>query len=543
MRILKTCLNIVGASLIQGTVISAPDIEGTLVQTNEKGDCVVNPIFQPEIVNQLHYLIKRSYRITDRHENAYNYRYPEKLTHRRSNSFGKTTEEQSCSSSEGGAEKPELHYDKWIIHAPFTGTHGVEQLRGLVGKMYKIPCAVELDYPGFVAYLPREGERPPLIVVVFRGSQPKSFQPLGGLLGPSWLTNFSAAKEKFPEGVENSEDLAGVCFHSGFLRKYLSARVNILAHIETMLLEIPEADRPNARIIFTGHSQGAGVALPAALDVTHVLGEKYFGADFDNKVTPRFFVYALSGPNSTGDDKTKEIMNAIIGRDNIIRHNSLFDIVTYACPGKRFDSEFCKAVFGTLAGVETGYHPVGHLAVDDIKSLMYRGFKYNGKKLEDRDWENIWKHLSKGYSKAIQKRQLEGGVMNYIRSFYMSVQECSCLLKGACEADGPYFFAYINHYGSSTANICCSPESKRRSLCIMPGDPSQRLITPTHHGSSFEPRLPESDLNPCLFRGQRNRELVMNEVVFENPEQVFSSDFPSPQTICYDAYESDSEDL
>ena len=537
MRISKTYLSIVGASLIQGSVFAAPDIEGTFVQKNENGDLTINPIFQPEIINQLHYLIKRSYRITDRQGNAYNYRYPEKLTHKRSNSFNrisKTTELRRRSDSAGSSLKPEIHCDKWIIHEPFTGIHGVEKLSGLAGAAATVTCAVELDYPGFVAYLPREDERPPLIAVVFRGSQSKTFQPLGGILGPSWLTNFSAAKGIFPEGISGSEGLAGACFHEGYLRKYLSARINILAHIESMLLKVPETDRENTRIIFTGHSQGAGVALPAALDVTYVLGKKHFGADFDNKVTPRFFVYALSGPNSTGDSDTKALMNKVIGRDNIIRHNSLFDIVTYACPGKRFDSEFCKAVFGTLAGVATGYHPVGHLAIDDMKSLITRGFQYNNKEINNETLEKIFDHLTKGYIKAIKRRQLEDSALKHIRSFYLSVSECSHLLKGAHETDGLYFFACINHYGSSTANIFCSPKCNENAE--IPAKPS--------HESSFEPRLPETNLDSCLWRGQRNRELIFNQVAFESPEQVFSSELPESEEIVYDGgYLSDSEEV
>ena len=543
MQISKTYLSIVGATLIQSSALTATGIEGTFVQWSEEDKIVVNPIFTPSIVSQIHWLIKRSYRITDRAGGPYGYKTPEKLTHRRSNSFGKNTEpvevrQRVC--SDGASEKPDPCFNTWLIHAPFQGIHGTEHLGGLVGAVPKIPCAVELDYPGFVALLPREGERPPLISVVFRGSQSKSFQPFGGILGPSWLTNFCAAKAKFPEYISRSEDLAGACFHEGYLRKYLSARINILAHIEEMLQEIPEWDRRNARIIITGHSQGAGVALPAALDITHVLGKKYFDDSFDNTVTPRFFVYALSGPNSTGNTETKDLMNKIIGRDNIMRHNSLFDIVPYACPGKHFDSEFYRAIFGTLAGVETGYHPVGHLAIDDIQSLIMRGFKYNNKGLSDEDLYRTLAELSTGFTKAMQKRQLKDGVINHIRAFFMSVQECKHLLKGASAADSLYFFACINHYGSSTANICCSPRPRTKSrLSVMlpkaalaTADLPSPEIKPSHE-SSFEPRLPEADLTPCLWRGQRVRELVKNDIPFESFEQVFSPDLPEPRVIIY----------
>lgn len=536
MQLSKTYLNIVGATLIQSSALMAADIEGTFVQRNENGILEMNAIFTSVIVSQVHWLIKRSYRITDRADGPYGYKTPEKLTHRRSNSFGETmeavkTHQRTC--SDGVSEKPDLCCNTWFIHPPFQGIHGTERLGGLMGILPRIPCAVETDYAGFVALLPREGERPPLISVVFRGSQSKSFQPFGGILGPSWLTNFCAAKAKFPEYISGSEDLAGACFHEGYLRKYLSARINILAHIEEMLQEIPEWDRMNARIIITGHSQGAGVALPAALDITHIIGKKYFGADFDNNVTPRFFVYALSGPNSTGDMETKELMHKIIGRDNIVRHNSLFDIVPYACPGKQFDSKFYNAIFGSLAGVETGYHPVGHLAIDDIQSLIIRGFKYSNKGLSDEDLHRTLAELSTGFTTAMQKRQLEESAMYHIRAFFMSIQECKHLLKGASAADSLYFFACINHYGSSTANICCSPRPRAGSnLSIISAKPLLTEVKPGHE-SSFEPRLPEADLNPCLWRGQRVRELVKNDIPFESFEQVFSPDLPEPQVITY----------
>ena len=176
MQISKKYLSIVGASLIQGSILAIPDIEGTFVQKNEKEDLVINPIFGTNIINQLHYLMKRSYRITDRQGNAYNYRYPEKLTHKRSNSFGRITP-PPASRRRSDSLKLRLdslklpsdlpaHCDRWIIHEPFTGVHGVERLPGIAGCVVSPACSVELDYPGFVAYLPREEERPPLIVVV-----------------------------------------------------------------------------------------------------------------------------------------------------------------------------------------------------------------------------------------------------------------------------------------------------------------------------------------------------------------------------------------
>ena len=204
----------------------------------------------------------------------------------------------------------------------------------------------------------------------------------------------------------------------------------------------------------------------------------------------------------------------------------------FACPGKRFDSKFCEAVFGSLAGVATGYHPVGHLAIDDMKSLIKRGFRYNDKEVSDETLQEIFEQLTQGYIRAIQRRQLEDCALKHIRYFYLSVSECNHLLKGAHKSDGVYFFACINHYGSSTANIFCTPNSDGSACAFM--KPS--------HESSFEPRLPETNMDACLWRGQRNRELIFNQVAFRSPEQVFSSELPEAQEITYDGgYVSDSE--
>lgn len=569
MRISTTCLSIIGASLLQGTML-ADDIDGPFVQYNKTGAPCINPIGSQEIMLQLHHLLKRTYTMTERKRDKFGYSRG-KIGHNRSNSFSvkyKTEDKRRysgsfCKLSSGEVvpssvktasplgeiastsseftsplSRPDRHHDvhkhkklwrhsvnycelssgdrvpisgglvspsgeivsqfdetycsKWFLHEPFVGIHGAKNLSGLMGVLAGGCCEVELDYPGFVAYLPREEERPPLIAVVFRGSQANSFQPMGGLLGPSWLTNFCAQKAEFPGGIKDSEALEGLVFHQGYLYKYLSARIQILGHIESVFDKIPEADRENTRIIFTGHSQGGGIALPAALDVTYVLGKKYFGEGFDNKETPRFFVYTLSGPNSVGDVKTEEFMNNIIGHDNIVRHNSLFDIVTYACPGEECDTGLFKTIFGGI-GVGTGYRPVGHLAIDDIERILKRGFKYNNKSLSDEKLRKILGCLSLGYEKAIEKEHVHDKFLGNIHSFYLTMLGFKSFLEGAKESDGLYFFAVINHYGSSTANIACLPKSAT----------TVKIPTKTDCEASFDPRLPETDLNPCLWRGQR----------------------------------------
>ena len=566
MRIPKKCLSLMFAPLINGFVIGASDINGPLVQ--KEGERIyVNPIMTESLVKELHYLNKRSYRITNRGENQYDYLYPEKLTRKRRNMF-------SIIKSFSG--EVEFQESDWDIHEPFTGIHGTNRLRGGLGVL---PAShqVELDYSGFVALskprfnVKKEMKRPPIIAVVFRGSQSKSFQKLGGILGPSWLTNFSANKMQVPDNLS----MRGALFHKGFLEKYLSARINILAHIQELWKTIPEEFKKDTRFIITGHSQGAGVAIPAALDIVGEFGKKFFGDNFSNVETPRFFVYALSGPNPTGDSKTKEMINRVIGRDNIIRHNSIFDIVTYVCLGKNYDKWFYNMFLNHVAGVESGYHPVGHLAIDDTRMLFLKGLEYNKEYELMNSLDEIDDLLKKIYSQAIRSRQSAW----YVSCFYKAL-EAWYLARGMNAVNGIKNFVYINHYGSITANSNCKPVDRKSSsqlrlahrgirsfgmetitednledlrerieifdkeqalglkeklaievesdeslgvLSETSSDRSSKVVESDEekYSASFDPRLPEVNLTSCLARGAEHRNLIFNLKRYENPEQVF----------------------
>jgi len=566
MRIPKKCLSLIFASLTNGFVIGAPDINGSLVQ-REGERIYVNPIMTETLVKELHYLNKRSYRITNRGENQYDYLHPEKLTQKRINRF-------SIINTIHG--ETEIQEDDWDVQEPFTGVHGTNELKGGLGVL---PAShqVELDYPGFVALskakFGTQGEmkRPPIIAIVFRGSQSKSFQKLGGILGPSWLTNFSANKMEVPSGFS----MSGALFHKGFLEKYLSARINIHGHIRKLWKTIPEEFRNDTRFIITGHSQGAGVAIPAALDIVGELGKEFFGDGFNNVETPRFFVYALSGPNPTGNSQTKEMINRVIGRDNIIRHNSIFDIVTYVCLGKNYDRWFYNMFLNHVAGVESGYHPVGHLAIDDTRRLFLKGLEYNKEYELINSLDEIDDLLKKTYSEAIRSRQSAW----YVSCFYKAL-ETWYLARSMNAVDGIKNFVYINHYGSKTANSACCPIEKKsvmhsrlahrgvrsfnmdvvtedslkdlkerieafdreqelglkEELAILTeGNESEGLLSKISsdrnlksiesddekNSASFDPRLPEVNLTSCLSRGAEHRNLIFNLKHYENPEQVF----------------------
>ena|GEM_PF-2827503 len=561
MLVSKKYLNIVGASLMQGLLLANPDPNGPLVQRDDNNKICVNPIMSPVLVDDLHQLMKRSYRITNRGDNEFDYQHPGKLIRNRSNRM-------SHASFSPYKLIRESFTNSWLVHKPFIGTHGMTSLDGLPGKV--VPGSMEVDYQGFVAYLAPERGRPPVVAIVYRGSQSKSFQKFHGILGPSWLTNFSAKRMEFPmqtmiPGYPTIDNIQGTSFHKGFLKKYLSGRFSVLADIDDIWNTIPEKLRSETRFIITGHSQGAGVAIPAALDIVNTLGKCFFGKHFDNVKTPRFFVYALSGPNPVGDVATKNVINNIVGRDNIIRHNSIFDLVTYACLGERYNQWLCNFIFGTIAGVEAGYHPVGHLAIDDVKQLFEKGLRYNKKEDILANIDNIWDTWRKFYSEAIERRQSD----SYIRSFYLAISQCLVGAHGVNQMDGIYSFICINHYGSTTANIDCLPIetprkirlSKVRSEMFDPValrnlieskqfscsdyHPESENNPAEEHGASFDPRLPECTLTPCLIRGENHRNLIKVFVAFEDPLQVFDPDLDIPVDIIlteYDSEEYDSEE-
>ena len=545
-------LIVFGASLLASVLPlgAISDMNGPLAQFDEISTSVcVNPIFSENIVAELHYFCKRSYEITKR-EDTFSFKHQDKLGRRASATFTLspkgTRHRRASSSSDTATCVPTdatdlfISHEKWLINEPFTGIQGSEP-SGVVGCI-KLPCTTEFDYPGFVAYLPREGDRPPLLAVVFRGSQAEGFQPMGGIFGPSWLTNFRADKDTFP-CIPGVEELKGACFHKGFLLKYLSSRLNVLSHIDKMRNLVPEEDRENLRIIFTGHSQGAALATIAALDGVCACGKRYYGEDFDNKEMPRFFVYALSSPNPTGDSKTKVLIHEKLGRENIIRHNSVFDIVTYSCLGTRQSNPFLRTIFRYVVGAETDYHPVGVLAMDDTKNLLKRGFIRNHQEDLAANINNIWRRLGSCYELAIQRRQIsnceEQHPSNCLVDLFYAVQEWANLLMGARAADGILNFVCINHYASMGGSKCLQASKVTSPERLAVDSETAAEAHKIHQSTSFDPNLPETNLNLCLWRGKKQRDAVRYGTEIDI-NQIFSGSLGESDDIVL-AYQSDEE--
>lgn len=488
--------------LFSSALFAEPQVDGPLVQRMGY-DYHINPIFSPSIVEDLHYLIKRSYSITHRDGDSYDYTCIPQLTTHRTNSFRRYTSRSSFPDLEITEES--VH--EWFIHRPFAGTHGSNDVRGIFRLLPRVNH-VESDYVGFTALLQNVEGLPPIIAIVFRGSQAQSFQRLNGMLGASWLTNLSARKMTYPE----SFGLPHALFHRGYLERYGSARLNIFADVQELWNRIPANKRSEVRIIITGHSQGGGVTIPAAADIVKNLGQMLFGSNFDNVRTPRFFVYALSSPNTVGDRETKQLVHDIVGRDNILCHCSIFDIVTYACPGERYNKVFLKNFLRFFAGIEAGFHPVGHFAFDDPIALLRSGCQYTEHRVDEDTLQSAEAHLKRAYASGVERRQRRTPF-----ACFKKVKELYHIAQAIHNVGGLKLFVGINHYGSTTANEQCVPGNRIRH--------GNRSMT-------FDPRLVETDLKRGLHRGMMHRRLIKNYVQF-SPDQIsylFSNDTDNYET-------------
>lgn len=484
-------------------IVGGATIDGPLVQQDEKGVFCVNPIMSETLTQELHSLCKRSYRITsDKHAD------PESLTKPRRNIF-----------------QYDGHTSIWQILKAFTGLQGAH-VGGLVGLVTAVSSTevIESDNPGFIAVKQRveatetTPATPPIIAIVFRGTQAKHFQLFNGILGPSWLTNFASDKMNGPEDL----NLQDVCFHRGFFEKYLLARESIEENLREAWRLVGED--PETRFIITGHSQGGGITFPAAYHLVKTYGPVFFGPEFNNVTTPRFFVYALSSPFVVGNEATKELMHNLIGRNNMIRHSSLFDIVTYSCLSTTYSSCAAKVGVKLVCGGDTCYHPVGFSAFDDPKALIERGFEYNEKDTSlvvvRKKIDMVVDNLLKLYDSEISARRTNSFFMDL---FYRAL-DLAYGTRAVEKCEGLGNFVVINHYGSTTANVACYPEG------VKP--------TESKGSSSFDPRLPETDLSVCLRRGAINRSHIKSSGHTRHPSQELTQEPPTPLSLCIKTYKS-----
>lgn len=455
-----------------------PDPNGCLVQDNETGLCI-NPLFSPKFTQELHYLIRRSYYLTHRGKDAYDYRHSADLMQAVTLIFNYRNNRSI-----------------WECHRPLTGTHGSNHLKGLIGLLPH-GHGVEVDYPGFVAYHEATATRPPIIAIIFRGSQSHKFQPGFGLLGPSWLTNLDTQTMLYPDLLEQRAR-----FHKGYLEKYLAMRNSLFGDLHDYINMVPEELRKDIRFIVTGHSQGAGLVLPAALDITYQFGQFIHGKFFNNQKTPRFFAYMLSGPNSIAGRRTKKLVYDVIGKENILRHCSILDAVTYSFLSPKSSFKKKLAVKACLGGSST-FYPVGYLAMDDLMLLYQKAQRID--RIEDPDGtklRNSVKYALKAYKHFILSHQYFSPY--HKMAAYIRLRQCIYSMGGL------YRFIAVNHYGSCHSKQCDLKNIKDDSY-------------------GFDPRLVECNLNHGLKRGKLHHDYAekiidgfytYKQVFYINPSKI-----------------------
>jgi hypothetical protein len=299
-----------------------------------------NPEFV-KIVPDLHFLIKRSYRSTKR-DDSKKYVEQHMLEQDEPEIVASTGHSWHCLKNFQGQQ------------GEFVAPHiGWKILRGIISPFVPGDSSVEVDYPGFVAYKTDFYANDDIIwlVVVLRGSQGEDFQPLNGMLGSSWITNYSAGAADIPTDFLPFKGK----MHSGYLNKMMACRISMNNSINEALSQIGEDNFHRVRFIITGHSQGGGLAQVALAMIIKNFSYIYGDSEFDNNKTPRFFGYFMSSPCILCGKKTTAAYKETIGEDNMIRHESNGDIVPMLCL--------------------SGYHALGILAIDPFYDTLCRSVR------------------------------------------------------------------------------------------------------------------------------------------------------------------------
>ncbi|MDR1255997.1 MAG: hypothetical protein LBJ94_03710 [Puniceicoccales bacterium] len=313
-----------------------------------------NPEFV-KIMPDLHFLIKRSYRSTKRDANQ-QYEAVHMLQHDEREVIPGTTHVWHCIRNFQGQQG--------TFVAPNMGWRVIKSFLSMLSGGSLVP---EVDYPGFVAYRvdPGQDDDPIWIAVVLRGSQGEDFQPLSGMLGSSWVTNFSASAAKLPEDKFPFKGYV----HSGYLNKILACEISMKASINEALESIGRDKFLKVRFIITGHSQGGGlgkIALPMVAksfsyiyvynqDGQHTGNQGEQGTEFKNSETSYFWGYFVSAPCISWGKATTDAFTKYIGRYNMIRHSAHGDVVPMMCL--------------------SNYYPLGVLALDTFYDVFCRSIR------------------------------------------------------------------------------------------------------------------------------------------------------------------------
>ena len=218
---------------------------------------------------------------------------------------------------------------------------------------------------GYLAY----NEDKDILVVVLRGSQNSA----------DWVTNFASRA-------------SDASIHAGFEHKLASGWPAMSKAIVAFYNSLSPEKKGKLKIICMGHSQGGGLAQIAGL----WLGELFRNNGLNNLSANQIWVYAVSSPRAFQENALQKF-NAIVGKDNAIRHNVKHDIAGNVGPGDFVGSKIDKVVSPDLTERFLHFQDVGHLAMQGSIETAITGVAKTLKEIfrEDNkggiDWKNLLK--------------------------------------------------------------------------------------------------------------------------------------------------------
>lgn len=284
-----------------------------------------------------------------------------------------------------------LYKGGWELKA-FEGKSGYKRALGNPGDSW-----VD-DDRGFVAFHRASNT----IAVTYHGSRD----------GSDWEANFDGRQVKASTtGLTLPGD---VKVHRGFANIVESCKDNVARLVKEFHDSIEESKKKKAQIFVTGHSLGAALATLSTAELVHNLGPQLFGEGFSNTESNNFKGFYVSAPKAFGQTGV-EMVSDLVGHDNMMRQNVHGDPVPVAAlkkveaklksvlewvqgDRKRGETGLARiplvgkwledAMFKVLEKPQfkvfleenltdaleavSGYHSVGHLALDDTGGALKR---------------------------------------------------------------------------------------------------------------------------------------------------------------------------
>ena len=182
----------------------------------------------------------------------------------------------------------ELYGKKWHFHS-FGGLSGI--------KPEGQPVEAEIDLPGFVAVNVPEN----MIVIVFHGSRSNA----------DWVTNLLQPAARFPD-LGFGQHLV----HHGYGLKLRYMKKSLYTLLRYILLHYEDLDQSKLWWMVTGHSQGAGLASMAVVDLVKNFLPEIYGEKFDNKRSNVMKGWLVSAPQVCSSRACVYLAENIVGRQN-----------------------------------------------------------------------------------------------------------------------------------------------------------------------------------------------------------------------------------